>query len=126
MSDDGCDEGMAGIKSRLQEASIDSTQLDAILHLLSDQPCRSAVYSFQEARTDVLDYDEVVDYVIDRAPEAEDPERTKILLHHKTLPRMKDEGLIDYDSRSETIRYDGAEEVRTVVACLNEIEAESP
>lgn len=112
-------------KRRAEEASIEGSELNDILRLLADQQCRYVLYCFFERDADDLTYEEVVDYLAEHMPDADDIEDMKIRLHHSTLPKLKEAGLTDYDSRTETIRYEGEDEVDMVLAWLNEMEAES-
>ncbi|WP_232703254.1 DUF7344 domain-containing protein [Halobacterium wangiae] len=58
---------------------------------------------FQSSGDDVASIDELVDSL----DHCDDRERTALGLHHRTLPKLADLGLLDYDSRTETVRCYG-------------------
>ncbi|WP_232423810.1 MULTISPECIES: hypothetical protein [Haladaptatus] len=49
--------------------------------------------------------DELADHLVAADTEYEDRERALVQLHHTTLPMLEDVGVIEYDSRSNVIRY---------------------
>lgn len=124
LTDGGSTDGPEDRKRRAEEASIESGRLDEILRLLTDQRCRWVLYCFFEEGADVLDYEAVVDYVADHVPGVDGTEDPRIRLHHSTLPKLKEAGLVDFDSRTGTIRYDGGREIDTVLAWLDEMETD--
>jgi hypothetical protein len=58
-----------------------------------------------------------------RNPDADGRDRTLIALQHRTLPRLDGAGVIDFDRRTDTVRYHGnelVEELLDFVADENE------
>lgn len=122
MSDDGFGGGDAEWKQQISQLSIARTQLNDALDILADDHARYTLYGLLSEDGKVFGYDEVSEFLLEHYPDTDDLEEHKILLHHKTLPRMAEKGIVDFDPRSETIRYRGGEEIATMVTCLAEIE----
>lgn len=59
----------------------------------------------REGRVTTLD--ELADVVVDRDGGVDDPSRARIRLHHCDLPKLAETGVIEYDPRSEAVRYRG-------------------
>lgn len=80
-----------------------------ILDMLSDARCRVFIYGMMEYEDDVADYETVVELVDDVSAEmATEPiELSRQSLHHVILPKLKSKGVLEYDPRTETIRYYG-------------------
>ena len=99
-------------------------KIDTILTVLSDQFRRQILYSAVERDDEVIQYPEVVDYLIDcnSGMGHDDRERIKIKLHHSSLPRLEETGVIEHDSRSETIRYCGDSLLEKYITLLAEDE----
>lgn len=66
-----------------------------VLHYLQTQP------------NDVATVEDLTDYILAHDREADDSNHVRITLHHQDLPNLDDAGLIDYDARSNTVRYRG-------------------
>ena len=66
-----------------------------ILHCLTDQP------------DGVAGFTDLVDAVVGHEPEtdAEDRETVRTSLYYVHLPKLTEAGVIDYDTRSEAVRY---------------------
>jgi hypothetical protein len=47
----------------------------------------------------------LVQFISEHDERARDEYAIKVHLHHVTLPKLADAGFIDYDPRSETVRY---------------------
>lgn len=122
MSDDGSGREVAGWKRQLQELCVDGARLDETLELLADHQRRYTLYHLVAEDGEVYEYDQVCEYLAEHCPAVDDTEEQKVVLHHKTLPRLKDAGVVDYDSRSETIRYLGREDLTTMVDVIGAVE----
>lgn len=97
--------------------------VDTALRLLADDTRRYALALLSATPDGVASLSELVDCVATRSPAIEDREEASIRLHHLVLPRLADAGVIDYDPRSETVRYYGEPALE---ALLDSVEAESP
>ena len=87
---------------------------DSVLNILADQYCRSTLLYFQGTAENVIS---VRDLAIRIAP-GEKTDETIVHLHHSTLPRLSDAGLVEYDSRSSTVRYHGDPDVEEIVEAV--------
>ncbi|WP_227773456.1 DUF7344 domain-containing protein [Haladaptatus pallidirubidus] len=74
-------------------------------NVLANATCRTAIQYFSATETDVTDLDELVDYVHEEVATITAPEQARIELVHIHLPKLADYDVIEYDERSEVIRY---------------------
>lgn len=101
-----------------QYQSSQSNPLDELLPLLADQHCRATLSYFRDSPEDVTP-------VLNLANEIskEDhggTEQIVLDLHHSVLPRLADADAVDYDARSQTIRYRGHTELETLLDSIAE------
>lgn len=84
--------------------------LDAVFELLSDRRRRYALYCLNGSPSGVVEFSELVQCVT--AKETEGGEcstdhcrslATELLYHH--LPKLIEANVVEYDSRSDTVRY---------------------
>jgi hypothetical protein len=81
-----------------------NSDLDDILEVLGSSYRRGILYELEDAETDAVLFDELVDSVAEY-PAATDQEEVTAILHHAHLPKLDDIGWIEYEPRSETVRY---------------------
>ncbi|WP_227376312.1 DUF7344 domain-containing protein [Haladaptatus halobius] len=82
--------------------------VDALLKVLAD-PCRRAVLSYLRTKnTDVATLDELAENVQKHVEAVTSRQHARIVLVHQHLPALADHRLIEYDPRSQTIRYRGS------------------
>lgn len=81
---------------------------DDFFDLLSNSRRQYVLSYLQKMNDDVVELPELVEWVLTQeANRASDQwDAIVIGLHHIHLPKLADCGLIDYDARSGTIRYD--------------------
>ncbi|WP_227353945.1 DUF7344 domain-containing protein [Haladaptatus salinisoli] len=82
---------------------VPSAAFDTWLELLSDERCRRILELAVASPDGVMATDELASRLADRSDAGR--ERTSVHLHHVALPKLTDSGLVDYDDRTETIRY---------------------
>lgn len=75
------------------------------LDVLGYRYCRSVLRFFHRHSTETATVDQLERFV--RSREDEVSASIDIHLHHSTLPRLEDAGLVDYDPRSNEARYRG-------------------
>lgn len=63
---------------------------------------------FRTSSTSVATVDDLAAGISEQQDEAQ--KRVAIRLHHVTLPKLADSGVIEYDARSNTARYRGDEQ----------------
>lgn len=69
--------------------------------------CVPVLRYFDRRSTDVATVDELTEVVCERTQSDTGEQTVAIQLHHSTLPKLDDVGLVDYDSRSRTVRHVG-------------------
>ena len=84
--------------------------LDQIFDLLSDRRRRYVLYCLYGSQDGVATVDDVAEYVLTlegSTVTAETRQRLMTTLGHIHLPRLEDAGIVEYDTRSNTVRYWG-------------------
>lgn len=104
MSDDCSGDGERGTDSAWADRSVPSEQLDDWLRLLGDRARRFVCYRLLLAEQDTLSLDDLRDWLVEHEVGPERPDRVEVELHHGTIPRLSDAGLVDYDARNGTVR----------------------
>lgn len=79
--------------------------LDESLAALKSCHRREILYELDDAESDLVDLDELVDAKLAVDPGATDREEVIANLHHSQLPKLDEMGWIDFDRRSGTVRY---------------------
>jgi predicted transcriptional regulator len=86
-----------------------SLSLDEMFDLLADRHRRYLFEYLAKEADPTVPLDDAVSYVTDQLAEETDyrptDEDVKGQLHHAHIPRLADSGLVEFDERSETIRY---------------------
>lgn len=83
----------------------DADRLDRAFGLLSDRTRRAILRYFRDTADDTASFEVLGDHLA-RSNEADlDPETVTIAVHHWILPKLEEGGVIEYDDRSETVRY---------------------
>jgi len=75
---------------------------DTVLHLLADERRRSVLNHLMENGEKAVEIEDLVAATTDTE---ESSEQVSIELHHVHLPRLAEEGIIDFDARSGSVRY---------------------
>ncbi|SDQ18608.1 DUF7344 domain-containing protein [Halopelagius longus] len=83
--------------------SIDPDELDRLLTVLADQYCRSVIFHFRNSSESVATVAGLAREV--RREVEADLGAIAVQLHHSALPRLDDVGIVEYDARSNTVRY---------------------
>ena len=90
-----------------------SLSVDATFYILSNRRRRYVCRYLLESEDGTTGFDELVDAVVAREADADgesDADHRKRVhsdLFHAHVPQLADAGLLDYDRRSDTIRYWG-------------------
>lgn len=108
MSDDG-------YSDRLEERTAgDRSRYDRLFDLLSEH--RRRVVLRHVAEQPIVTVEELAAIVSEE--EGTPAERAATSLRHSDLPALTDAGIVEYDPRSATVRYDGHEFVETALALV--------
>lgn len=87
--------------------------VDTILSLLANTQRRELLHHLREASSETCAVDDCIAHILRReeAMTGERPGHDHVAarLHHVHIPKLAEAGVIDYDARSQTIRYWGHE-----------------
>lgn len=100
-----------------------------MFHILADKHRRYVLYYLNQTSDDVIHLEELVEQVatwhpdVSEEADADDQyQRVVIELHHKHLPALAETGIIDYDARSNTIKYWGLDHLEQHLDLAAEVE----
>lgn len=79
--------------------------LNTALTVLADEHRRLVLQYLEETSNGVASRQELIDYMCTHSSGSQDTGQVEIHLHHACLPKLSNAKLIEYDPRSETIRY---------------------
>lgn len=102
--------------------------LDALLEILSNQERRYLLeYLIDETEVtaspkDAISY--ITRQITLQRGEQPNTEDIQVSLQHHHLPKLANAGLIEYDMRSETIRYHGNDQLEELYELVSEFDAE--
>lgn len=97
--------------------------LDACLHLVADRHRRRIVHHLRHEANGTTTVDDLVDQFHSSGSDSkngplQDREELAIQLHHTHLPKLAEHGVVEFEHRSEAIRYHPDEQVETVLDSL--------
>ncbi|MFC7047096.1 hypothetical protein ACFQH6_18370 [Halobacteriaceae archaeon GCM10025711] len=103
-----------GASGEWAELGLSTPDLDTVFDLLADRRRRLALYYLIRSDDAVASLDELADWVtrLETADTGEPPtedyrRRVVTSLHHAHLPTFAEASVVEYDARSETVRYLG-------------------
>ena len=94
-------------------------QKDELLTILADDRRRAILAFFRDADDAVATVRELATHVDGRGHG--DPGATPIQLVHSDLPRLEEAGVVEFDQRSEAVRYQGSTELERLLAFVEEL-----
>lgn len=80
-------------------------ELDDVLGVLGSCDRREILYQLEDAETDVVQFDALVDAQLAGNPDATDREAIAANLHHAHLSKLDEVGWVEYDFQGGTVRY---------------------
>ncbi|WP_458190889.1 DUF7344 domain-containing protein [Haladaptatus sp. NG-WS-4] len=103
-----------------QSTSTENLSKEQVVGLLRHKQRRAIIRYFNQKTTDCTSLDDLVEYIVSSDSKSEATsvghnERITIELLHNHLPRLADAGVLEYDQRSETIRYWGDSRLETLL-----------
>lgn len=103
-----------------QSTSTRNLSTEHVVGLLRHEQRRAIITYFDQETTDRASFDDLVEYIVSSdskkgTTSAEHHKRVTIGLLHNHLPRLADAGVLEYDQRSETIRYWGDSRLETLL-----------
>jgi hypothetical protein len=87
---------------------------DTAFEILTTDRRRAILRYLRTTDDNVVSHDDLIDHVVEQDIGGNDRERVAVDLRHISLPKLEEVGLIEYDTRSETVRYRG----HPLVDCL--------
>lgn len=100
----------------------ETVAVDEACHLLSDGDRRAVLTYLTELSGETTTFQAIRDHLIeckiDGTGERPEPEQIGIKLQHVHLPKLADYGVIEYDARSETVRYRPADPLESFLAWI--------
>ncbi|WP_135825308.1 DUF7344 domain-containing protein [Halorussus ruber] len=97
--------------------------IDLLADALADRRARHVVSALESRSENTVELGDLVDSVVEREARAEQPDekpdrsgpadrenhrqRVAIALHHRSLPKLDDAAVLDYDPRTNTVRFWG-------------------
>jgi len=99
--------------------------LDELFEVLADEHRRRVLAYLADTDDGVAAFSELIEHVAaDSTGESTDKERVAVSLHHSHLPKLADASLVEYDPRSEVVRYRGGPAVSDWVELARSHEAD--
>ena len=90
--------------------------LDEILRLLSDQYRRQTIRVLRKTPEVGVGFDKLIDLLIqETTANSEQRDQIVIQLHHNHLPKLREQGLIEYDPDAQLVRYCPDQQVEAVM-----------
>jgi hypothetical protein len=100
-------------------SSDDENSLDELFELLANERRRRVIYFFEQSSADVCRLDRLAEAVAWET--AGDADRIRTELHHVHLPKLVAFGVVRYDSRTETVRYESDARIRRCLQAISEV-----
>lgn len=83
--------------------------------LLDQYERRCIIHFLQEAETGHVSISDLVSHLQKQDPTPDESDKLAIALHHNHLPKLAEIDVVNFDSRSETVRYNGDELVEVLL-----------
>jgi len=91
----------------MDQSNSGSIPIDELFDALARTDRRAVIRFFREESTEEVTLDALVTGIVDGSYWDTDKSHARLCLHHSTLPKLADTGILDYDPRSKTVRYRG-------------------
>jgi predicted transcriptional regulator len=98
-----------------EHAAQSTLSIKNVFDLLAKSHRRIVLAYLQDADGATATLTELAAVVQDRVDDVESEQHARISLVHQHLPRLADHGVIDYDQRSETVRYRDSTRLETIL-----------
>jgi hypothetical protein len=109
--DNGDDSDENGNDDRPGYVSKTTLPLDDVFDLLAEQRRRYAIYYFIDAEDDTVDFEALAEQIAawetDGDPSTERVDQVSIDLYQVHLPKLDEAAVVDFDHRSNTVRFWG-------------------
>ena len=90
--------------------------LDEVLRLLADQYRRQTIRVLRKTPEERVGLDELIGHLVQETTSNSDQrDEIGIQLHHNHLPKLREQGLIEYDPDAQLVRYRPDQQVEAVM-----------
>jgi len=86
----------------------ESTGAPDYFEVFTPEYCQAVFQYFEHQPTEPATVTDLGAYISEQHRSNKDETDIAVFLHHSTLPKLADAGLIEYDPRSQTARYTGS------------------
>lgn len=93
----------------------DERTFDRTLELLADRRRRQVLKTLRETPGEAASVDDLARDLVARSPDDLARDRVRVALHHRTLPKLDEASVVDFDSRTDVARYHGDQLVEDVL-----------
>ena len=91
----------------MERSSTHSIPIDERFEALARTDCRAVIQFFRDESTEEATLDDLVTGIVNGSYWDTDESHARLCLHHFTLPKLAETGILDYDPGSKTVRYRG-------------------
>ena len=91
----------------MDRSSTRSIPIDERFDALARTDRRAVIQFFRDDSTEEVTLDDLATGIVDRSYWDTDKSHARLCLHHSTLPKLADTGILDYDAKRKTVRYRG-------------------
>lgn len=103
--------------------------VDATLEILAQRERRYILSYLADSSEEIASTDELVEHIVqaetERMDEVPNRDHLESSLYHIHLPKLTDTGLLEYDPRSQQLRYWGDERLEKWLECVEQEEQQS-
>jgi hypothetical protein len=96
--------------------------LDALFEILANQQRRYTLYHLSKMKGVTITLSELIDVLVQDVTATRT--QLRLELHHCHLPKLADYNIIEYDPRSQTIRYHNSDRLETLLGVCQHHERE--
>mgnify|MGYP000247518295 CR=1 FL=1 len=101
-------------------------EIDRRFALLKQYERRCIIHFLQETESGHAEFSNVVSHLQKQDPTPDESDKIATTLHHTHLPQLATIDVLEYDSRSQTIRYHGDDLVETLMESTPETHIPGP
>jgi hypothetical protein len=104
----------------MKRSSTRSIPTDKRFDVLARTDRRAVIQFFRNESTEEVTLDALVTGIVDGNYWETNESHARLCLHHSTLPKLADTGILDYDPRSKTVSYRGRPAVEQLLDAASE------
>lgn len=86
-------------------SEVETIPTDTFLRVVANEQCRYVLTYLANASDEIVSVSELATHVKEHCSGSRTHEQIVVRLHHVLLPKLEDTGLLEYDSRRNTVRY---------------------